>query len=139
MGMENVQIRFRLNTDAEGTSEGVWIDDVGISVSELPLGLGESNFDLPLTYSLKQNYPNPFNPSTTIQYSVPKTSEVELTIYTITGEKVKTLVSNKAEAGFHSVQWNGDNDLGNSVATGLYIYRIKTRDFTKSMKMLFLK
>jgi hypothetical protein len=138
-GMDNVQIRFTLKTDAEDVSNGVWIDDISITVSELPLAIEEGKLTVPLTYDLKQNYPNPFNPSTTIQYSIPKTEQVDLIIYTITGEKVKTVVSDRVEAGHHSVQWNGDNDQGLSVASGVYIYRIKTKGFTRSMKMLFLK
>jgi hypothetical protein len=138
-GMDDVQIRFTLSSDDEGVGNGVSIDDISIIVSELPLAIEDSDITLPLTYDLKQNYPNPFNPSTTIQYSIPKTEQVELIIYTITGEKVKTMVSDKVEAGHHSIQWNGDNDQGRSVASGVYIYRIKTKGFTRSMKMLFLK
>lgn len=139
VGNENVQIRFRLTSDADGQANGIWIDDISFKVSERPLALEERETLVPLTYSLKQNYPNPFNPSTTIQYSIPKTEQVDLTIYTITGEKVKTLVSDKVEAGYHDVQWSGLNDRGISVASGVYIYRIKTKGFNKAVKMLFLK
>jgi aminopeptidase N len=90
-------------------------------------------------YKMGQNYPNPFNPSTTIQFSIEKSEKVELTIYTLSGERVRTILSGKIEAGYHSVQWDGNNDHGHSVASGVYIYRIKTKEFTKSMKMLFLK
>ena len=139
VGNENVQIRFRLTSDADGQANGIWIDDISFKVSERPLALEDEGIRVPLAFSLKQNYPNPFNPSTTIQYSIPKTEQVDLTIYTITGEKVKTLVSDKVEAGYHDVQWNGLNDHGISVASGVYIYRIKTKGFNKAMKMLFLK
>jgi len=139
LGNENIQIRFRLSSDAEDQGEGVWLDDISIIVSEQALTIEDEELRVPLTYNLKQNYPNPFNPSTTIRYSIPKTEKVDLTIYTITGEKVKTLVSDKVEAGFHEVQWSGLNDYGKSVASGIYIYRIKTKGFNKSLKMLFLK
>jgi len=139
VGNENVGLRFRLVSDAEEQHNGVWIDDINIVVSEQALAIEDQNVNVPLTYSLKQNYPNPFNPSTTIKYSLPKSEQVDLIIYTITGEKVKTLVSDKIEAGYHSVQWNGVNDQGLSVASGIYIYRIQTKGFNKSMKMLFLK
>jgi len=139
IGNESVHLRFTMSNNADQPSDGVWIDDISFRVSEKPLALEDNLASIPLTFDLKQNYPNPFNPSTTIQYSLPKTAQVDLTIYTITGEKVKTVVSDKIEAGHHTVQWNGDNDQGHSVATGIYIYRIKTKGFTKSMKMLFLK
>jgi hypothetical protein len=138
-GNENIGLRFRLISDAEEQHNGVWIDDISIVVSEQALAVEDQDVNVPFIYSLKQNYPNPFNPSTTIKYSLPKSEQVDLTIYTITGEKVKTLVSDKIEAGYHSVQWNGVNDQGHSVASGVYIYRIKTKGFVKSMKMLFLK
>ena len=139
IGNDDVQLRFSLVSDSVDNDNGVWIDDISIRVSEQALAIEDQDVNLPLTYSLKQNFPNPCNPSTTIQYSIPKSEEVELTIYAITGEKVMTLVSEKVEAGYHTVHWNGVNDQGRSVASGIYIYRIKTKSFNKSMKMLFLK
>ncbi|AFH49532.1 Hypothetical protein IALB_1825 [Ignavibacterium album JCM 16511] len=90
---------------------------------------------IPDKYSLEQNYPNPFNPTTTIEFSLPEDVEnVRLTIYNALGEKVSELVNGKMEAGRYRYQWNAGN-----VATGLYIYELKTNKFSSVKKMMLLK
>jgi hypothetical protein len=90
---------------------------------------------IPDKYSLEQNYPNPFNPTTTIEFSLPEDVEnVRLTIYNALGEKVAELVNGKMEAGRYRYQWNAGN-----VATGLYIYELKTNKFSSVKKMMLLK
>jgi hypothetical protein len=81
--------------------------------------------DLPIEFSLDQNYPNPFNASTIIRYRVPSRSNVRLEIYTITGEKVRTLVDGEQELGVHSVRWDGTTESGKSAASGMYVYRLQ--------------
>jgi hypothetical protein len=93
----------------------------------------------PLVYSLSQNYPNPFNPTTTIKYKLPQMSDVKLVIYNILGQKVRTLIKRQVEAGAHSVVWDGHNDSGIQVATGVYIYRFEAGDFVRTKKMMLLK
>jgi len=90
---------------------------------------------LPTVYGLSQNFPNPFNPSTTITYSVPKTSRVELSIYNMAGQKVRTLVNSTQAASFYKVVWNGKNDSGQSVASGMYFYKLVAGDYSKVVKM----
>jgi hypothetical protein len=94
---------------------------------------------LPITYSLSQNYPNPFNPTTIIDFALPKTMNVKLEIFNILGRKVTTLIDGQLEAGYHSVTWNGVDEHGYLVATGIYFYRIKAGDFTDTKRMLLLK
>jgi hypothetical protein len=108
------------------------------------LGVGGNN--LPTTYQILQNYPNPFNPSTTIQYQLPATSRVTIRLYNILGQQVRTLVGEIQEAGFKSVLWNGTNESGNPVASGVYFYRIEangmsgtSRSFMQVKKMLLLR
>ena len=84
------------------------------------------------TFQLKKNYPNPFNPSTTITYILKNNSDVTLKVYNVLGQAVKTLVSEKQMAGLKSLIWNGDNDGGNFVSGGVYIYRIEVDDFVQS-------
>jgi hypothetical protein len=93
----------------------------------------------PATYALAQNYPNPFNPSTTINFQLPKDEFVELKIYNRIGQEVRTLVNSGYQAGSHKVVWDGKNNRGRSVASGMYIYKIKAGKYTKSMKMNLIR
>jgi formylglycine-generating enzyme required for sulfatase activity len=93
----------------------------------------------PHTYKLRQNYPNPFNPETTISFDLPKTSVVSLIIYDVLGREIKTLVSEQKSAGLYDYIWDGNNDAGNQVKSGVYIYRIQTGDFTFSRKMILIR
>ncbi len=94
---------------------------------------GDKNL-LPNQYSLHQNYPNPFNPSTNIQFSLPKASDVQLSIYNTIGQKVSTLVNQKMSGGSHSITFDASG-----LPSGVYIYRLKTDGFSESRKMLLLK
>lgn len=94
---------------------------------------------LPKEFALAQNYPNPFNPSTRIEFALPQAADVNLTVYNILGEKVKTLVNEHMNAGIHFVTFDGNDDNNNSVASGIYFYRIKAGDFNQSKKMMMLK
>ena len=90
---------------------------------------------IPATYSLDQNYPNPFNPSTKIEFSIPEdVNNVTLTIYNALGQRVAELVNSKMEAGKYSYVWNASD-----VATGLYIYELRTDKFVSVKKMMLLK
>ncbi len=94
---------------------------------------------LPKEFSLGQNYPNPFNPTTTISYALPSNAYVKLMVYNVLGQKVKTLVDEEQAAGYKQVVWNGQNDRGEQVGSGIYFYRIQAGDFTKTAKMSLLK
>jgi len=94
---------------------------------------------VPADYALGQNYPNPFNPATRIEFSIRAESDVRLTIYNLLGQTVRTLVSGRLDAGKHSILWDGRDDGGNDVASGLYFYRMQAGDFVTSKKMLKLK
>lgn len=90
-------------------------------------------------FNLMQNYPNPFNPNTTISYTLPAGSEVELTIFNILGQKTKTLVTNKQIAGSHEIQWDGRNEQGENVSSGIYLYSLKANGHTITKKMVLLR
>jgi hypothetical protein len=92
-----------------------------------------------LTNSLDQNVPNPFNPTTTIKYAIASDADVDLTIYDVAGRKVRTLVSERQRADVHRVVWDGVNDAGERVASGMYFYRLVAGKFTQTKKMLLLK
>lgn len=94
---------------------------------------------IPANFELSQNYPNPFNPSTTIKYGVSEPTRVRLSIYNIEGQLVSTLVNETQEAGFYSVNWNGRNDFGQQLASGMYIYRIDAGNFVATKKLMLMK
>lgn len=93
-----------------------------------------------LTFHLNQNHPNPFNPSTTISYQIPRQLPIEITIYNATGQKIRTLFNQQQLPGTHTVNWNGLDDLGRSVSSGTYFYRLRAGDvFQDQKQMIFLK
>ncbi|NOY77871.1 MAG: T9SS type A sorting domain-containing protein [Calditrichaeota bacterium] len=94
---------------------------------------------IPSEFSLDQNYPNPFNPVTSIHYTLPKSGQVSLVVYNEMGQQVKTLINKKQAAGTYVVSWQGTNDLGMAVPSGIYFYRLKTQSGTQVRKMLLLK
>jgi len=94
---------------------------------------------VPMVTSLQGNYPNPFNPKTTINFSLKEAGNVTLEIYNLKGQKVKTLLNDNMEAANHSVIWNGDDNKGNKVSSGIYMYRMKTKDYSKTQKMILMK
>jgi flagellar hook assembly protein FlgD len=101
--------------------------------------------DAPLIFKLYKNYPNPFNPSTTIKYSLPIDAQVELKVFNILGQEVITLVDDVNKAGFHDIQWHGKNQVGNSIASGMYFVYFNAKGvgsgkhFNQVMKVIFLK
>ena len=102
------------------------------------VSLDITDTDLPKAYSLKQNFPNPFNPSTRIQFALPVKGHVSLKIYNVAGQLVKTLQDGVMDAGSHELAWDGSNNLGTSVASGVYFYKITASDDYENMKKMVL-
>ncbi|MCF7793819.1 MAG: T9SS type A sorting domain-containing protein [Candidatus Cloacimonetes bacterium] len=94
---------------------------------------------IPAIVELKQNYPNPFNPSTTISYNLKEAAEVELEIFNVKGQKVRTLVQEHQNAGEHQVTWQGKDDNFRNVSSGVYFYKMKSGNLTTTKKMILLK
>jgi hypothetical protein len=114
----------------------------------LPTGVGEDNDEdlsgssVPRGFLLRQNYPNPFNPSTTIRFELDPAkapAEVELSIYSLRGKRVRALVSGVLEKGSRAIHWDGTDDSGNPVPSGVYIYRLKVGDERSVRKMLLTR
>ena len=95
--------------------------------------------NIPTDYYLGQNYPNPFNPGTTIEFSLPTSGNVEISIYNLLGQKVRTLTNQYFGAGNHIVEWDGTADNGVSSSSGIYLYQIKSQRFIQSKKMNLVK
>jgi hypothetical protein len=94
---------------------------------------------IPSQFALSQNYPNPFNPTTNMKYQLAADTKVSLVVYDMLGQKVASVVDGVQEAGYYTVQWNGTNDFGQRVSSGVYLYRLIAGDFVKTMKMNLLK
>ena len=95
--------------------------------------------NIPSIFSLSQNYPNPFNPITKLDYNLPLRSKVNISIYNVLGQEIKTLVNEVKEYGYHSTTWNGQDNLGRDMSSGVYFARIISQGFTKTRKMLLVK
>lgn len=135
---EQILIRFRLLADG-GTVGWGWIVD-NLLIQPNATGVASEESQLPTAFELSQNYPNPFNPSTKIKYALPKNADVKIVVYNAYGQRVRTLVDQaKQNAGYHEIVWNGTNDAGHAVATGMYFYKLTTKDFVRTLKMMFVK
>ena len=103
------------------------------------IGVSPISSEIPTVYSLSQNYPNPFNPTTKIKFSLPKQENVSIKIYDITGRLVYTLVNQKMQPGRYEATWTSINNHGNTVASGVYFYRIEAGSFVESKKMILVR
>lgn len=99
----------------------------------------ETDFQIPVTYRLYQNYPNPFNPSTTIEFQLPEAAHVHLRIYDILGREVRTLVNERFSSGIHRIHWDGRNSEGTGVASGVYLYRFRAKNFVSVKKSVLIR
>jgi hypothetical protein len=118
-------------------SDNVWVDHF-IITGDQPVGISDSE-EVPSQFELAQNYPNPFNPGTTIRYALPYQAEVRLEIYNALGQLVKVLVNKSQTAGIKTVNWNGTNQFGEPVSSGVYLYRLKAGNHIQTRKMMLLK
>jgi len=101
--------------------------------------LTESNEEAPNSFQIHENYPNPFNPSTRIRYELPIESNVSLIVHNISGKIVKTIVTESQSAGRYEIQWNGQDDTGNLVSTGMYFARIQAGSYSHVIKMIYMR
>ena len=99
----------------------------------------QDNNVAPNVAMLSQNYPNPFNPTTTINYNVAKSGDVKLNVYNVKGQLVKTLVNSAQTVGLNQVVWNGDDNAGNRVSSGVYFYKLENAGRTEMKKMVLMK
>jgi len=135
--------------DGTATARNVFALDGMVYAAEKEGGLSVYSNDLvtsiaertgmPADFALAQNYPNPFNPVTTIQYSLPTSGMVELAVYNVLGENIRTLVAEAQNAGSYQIRWDGRDEAGHSVSGGLYLYRLNAADQVQTRKMILLK
>jgi len=110
-----------------------------LAVEDDPTHTGNFGTTMPADYALYQNYPNPFNPSTTIEYRLPEAGYVQIEVYDMSGRMVRSLVNGNVQAGLHSVAWDGSNDRGDRVASGVYAYRLTAGNYHAVRKMVLLR
>ena len=141
-GLDSMFLRFRLQTDPSGGDrfDGWLIDDVRV-VEKASSGVISNNFanSIPTEFQLSQNFPNPFNPETSISYQLSAPGKVTVKIYNTMGQMVRTLVNANKPAGNYKVTWNGKDNNGFAVSSGIYFYQMRAKDFVQTRKMLFLK
>ena len=129
-------VRLHVYSTFAGT---VYFDDLSITkITGTATGV-EAVKHLPTSFKVYQNYPNPFNPTTTITYALPKASPVKVIVYDIMGRQIKTMVNGEQSAGIHTISWNGENNFGEKVSSGTYIYRISAGNNVQVKKMVLLK
>lgn len=126
---------LKISKSTEFVVDGV----LGTPESPYTLTVYDESTFIPETYSLSQNYPNPFNPVTTISYGLPEDGFVQIGIYDVTGKQVRTLVAEYQFAGTYSVTWQGENDQGLMLPSGIYFYRMNAGEFQQMHKLVLLK
>jgi len=120
-------------------SDGVIDDSMDVPVEIVTSADDPGESSLPYRFELNQNYPNPFNPTTTIDYSIPERSHVNIDVYNVLGQKIRTMVDREESAGSYTITWDGTNSDGSAVATGIYLYRFQAGDYVETKKMLLMK
>jgi dienelactone hydrolase len=122
----------------QSTSGTIYIDNLRLKYPGTVTGV-ERTLLSPALFSLEQNYPNPFNPNTAISYQLLAISFVKLKVFDVLGREVATLVNGVGKPGVHSVQWNGRNERGEAVSSGIYLYQLRAGNFVTTKKMILLK
>ena len=142
-GEVELSLVFRAKTEIENTvieitDSQTYDSEFGFNRLALPAPVQLQT--QPEVFALANNYPNPFNPATTIKYALPQAADVELTVYNVVGQPVRTLVAEHQSAGRYVVEWDATNDNGHSLASGMYFYRLAVGgEFLEVKKMLLLK
>lgn len=133
-----VQNRYRTQNGQVNVAHS-GIGEYGVYFHSSPgTGVGDRVAAVPEHWAIHQNYPNPFNPSTRIRFDVPYTGIVNLVVYDTAGRTIKRLAASRYPAGSHTITWDGTNDSGNRVATGLYFCRITGDKFDRTIKMMLI-
>ena len=133
-GSMNITVTARCQAHPDKTSTS---DPLTVTV--VPSTQVEVKPEIPLSFSVSQNYPNPFNPVTTIQYTLPKPANVRLEIFNLYGEHVRTLVAENQSTGYYTVYWDGNDERGRAVGSGVYIYSLQAGEFVAKRKMILVR
>jgi hypothetical protein len=125
------------NQNVGTATEVTWVQSISLTPTMIKK---ERKDQQPKYFVLYPNYPNPFNSSTTIRFDLPKSCPLNLNIYDLTGRLVKSVIHNeKLEVGVHSVCWNGVDEAGTKVGSGVYLYKLESDDFRQVRKLALVK
>jgi hypothetical protein len=127
-----IPIHFGMAANSAYLPFEVYLDDIEVTI--VSTGVDDQTSSLPKTYSLSQNYPNPFNPSTTIEFSIPISSQVTLKIYDVLGHELTTLVNELKQPGTYTIDWDASSFPG-----GVYFYRLQAGSYTQTKKLVYIK
>jgi flagellar hook assembly protein FlgD len=130
-----------MNVWSDGNVASIPVSEIKkLTFSDISSAVGNVQINTVIkTFKLLQNYPNPFNPSTTIEYQIPSEGDVEVKIFSVDGQLVKIFQNSHNSQGSYNVLWDGKNNTGQPVASGLYIYRVAFKNSVLAKKMLFVK
>jgi hypothetical protein len=140
--MLNVEWPIHEDLSYDASSPAATASETGGPVGDPRWSLTTSIDDkgiLPNKFSLEQNFPNPFNPTTAIEFSLESSSDIQLTIYNVIGQEIRTLASGMKQAGAHTISWDGRNESGKMVSTGIYMYKLSVGNQSMTKKMAFIK
>ncbi len=112
---------------------------IAVKTQSLSLDVNTDENNIPVDFHLAQNFPNPFNPSTKIEFSIPVTAHVTISIFNILGQETATIIDEIKSAGNYSITWDGVDSYGQKVSSGIYFYRINADDYTDSRKMALVQ
>ena len=135
-GDHNFKWEYDKDNSVSNGEDRCWLDYISFPPTSFAHVNKENDL---IKVKLIGNYPNPFNPQTVIMFQLSKEMPVEVNIYNIKGQKVRTLIDEEKEAGSHSIVWNGNDDNNYPVSSGVYFYRMVTGEVISSKKMLLLK
>ena len=145
-GAEGDVLLFHFKVDEERLEEGsLLLEQVRLfdaSTSETGVRISDQTADFrlrPTAFALSQNFPNPFNPSTQINYRLPEVSYIRLAVYNLLGQEIRMLVEDTIEAGYHSISWNGRDNSGRSVGSGIYIIRLQAEGSVQVRKTVLMR
>ena len=139
---EGSLVEIRVEPLGEGKSSSIRLDRVVLNEERMRVRLMDAEVDLivfPGEYHLHPNYPNPFNPRTTITHDVPRSGTVQLFVYSLTGQRIRTLVDGNRPAGSYSVVWDGTGETGRDVASGVYMCRMVAGEYSAMRKLVLVR
>ena len=142
-----IELLFKtINSDVN--TGDIWLfnlrDDVQTSlISNAKVSVSNSSIiggtTIPTEYRLGQNYPNPFNPETEIRYDIPEQTNVTIRIFNSMGRTIRTIVNKNQQAGSYIIRWDGKDEMGIPVSSGIYFYQMTTNQYNQIMKMILIK